>query len=39
MGVMKEQIVEPDGTLVETALVTQRELSNGRPHELERLRT
>jgi ammonia channel protein AmtB len=30
MGVIKEQVVEPDGTLVETATVTQLELTNGR---------
>ena len=30
MGVIKEQIVEPDGTLVETAAVLELELSNGR---------
>jgi ammonia channel protein AmtB len=35
MGVVKEQIVEPDGTLVETATVTQ--LGNGRPPELEKI--
>ena len=39
MGVIKEQIVEPDGTLVESAVVTQLELSNGRAPELERLGT
>jgi ammonium transporter, Amt family len=39
MGVVKEQIVEPDGTLVETAVVTQRELSNGHTPEFERAGT
>ena len=29
MGVIKEQIVEPDGTLVESAIITQLELTNG----------
>ena len=37
MGVVKEQIVEPDGTLVETATVIQAD--NGRPPEVERLTT
>src|SRR5919112_278664 len=35
MGVVKERIIEPDGTLVETATVVQR--GNGRPPELERM--
>ena len=35
MGVMKEQIVEPDGTLIETATVAQYELTNGRGTEFE----
>jgi ammonia channel protein AmtB len=35
MGVVKEQIIEPDGTLVETAAVTR--LGNGRPPDLERV--
>ena len=35
MGVVKEQIVEPDGTLVETASVIQA--GNGRPPDLERV--
>ncbi len=39
MGVIKEQIVEPDGTLVETAVVTQRELVNGRSSEYEKAAT
>jgi Amt family ammonium transporter len=39
MGVIKEQVIEPDGTLVETATVTQLELGNGRSPELERTRT
>ena len=39
MGVLKEQIVEPDGTLVETAVVTQREMANGQSPELEKLET
>ena len=39
MGVIKEQVIEPDGTLVETAIVTQRELADGRSPELERTRT
>ena len=38
MGVLKEQIVEPDGTLVETALITRRELSNGHAEEFDTLR-
>jgi hypothetical protein len=39
MGVVKEQIVNPDGTLVETAVVTQLELTNGHgPREFEQLR-
>ncbi len=29
MGVIKEQIVEPDGTLVESAVITQCEMTNG----------
>jgi hypothetical protein len=29
MGVVKEQIVEPDGTLVDTVTVTQFERTNG----------
>ena len=37
MGVVKEQIVEPDGTLVDTAAVAQS--GNGRPPELERMGT
>src|SRR5215210_1094737 len=39
MGVIAEQVIEPDGTLVESALVTQRELTNGRAGEFEKLRT
>ena len=39
MGVLKEQIVEPDGTLVEAALVTRREMANGHSPELEKLET
>lgn len=39
MGVIKEQIIEPDGTLVETATITQLELTNGRSSEFERTRT
>jgi hypothetical protein len=35
MGVIKEQIVEPDGTLVETAVVSQYELTDGRGAEIE----
>jgi ammonia channel protein AmtB len=35
MGVIKEQIVEPDGTLVEAATVTQYELTNGRGTEFD----
>ena len=38
MGVIKEQIVEPDGTLVESAAVLQLELSNGQAHDFEQLR-
>jgi ammonium transporter, Amt family len=39
MGVVKEQIVNPDGTLVETAVVTQAELTNGHgPRDFEQLR-
>jgi ammonium transporter, Amt family len=37
MGVVKEQIVEPDGTLVETATVTQLELTNRQSREYEKL--
>jgi hypothetical protein len=39
MGVVKEQILEPDGTLVETATVTQLEMSNGQAPELEKAGT
>jgi Amt family ammonium transporter len=39
MGVIKEQIIEPDGTLVETATVTRRELTNGHSPDLERAGT
>ena len=39
MGVIKEQIVEPDGTLVETATITQRELTNGHAPEFEKAST
>ena len=35
MGVIGEQIVEPDGTLVETATVTDVDASNGHGHEFE----
>ena len=36
MGVMKEQVLEPDGTLVETVGITQRELTNGHSPEFEK---
>jgi hypothetical protein len=39
MGVVKEQIVNPDGTLVETATVTQLEMSNGHDSKFETLRS
>jgi len=39
MGVITEQIREPDGTLVETAAVTELELTNGRSTEFEKART
>jgi ammonia channel protein AmtB len=39
MGVVKEQVLEPDGTLVETATVTQLELANGRAPTYEKLET
>jgi Amt family ammonium transporter len=35
MGVVKEQIIQPDGTLVATSTVTQ--LGDGRPPEYERM--
>jgi ammonium transporter, Amt family len=38
MGVITEQVVEPDGTLVETATVARLEPSDGRPPEFEQLR-
>jgi Amt family ammonium transporter len=38
MGVIKEQIIEADGSLVETATITQRELVNGGSPEFEKLR-
>jgi hypothetical protein len=39
MGVIKEQVVEPDGTLVETATVAQIPPSNGHgPHAFEELK-
>jgi hypothetical protein len=31
MGVIKEQVVEPDGTLVETASIAEIPSANGRP--------
>jgi hypothetical protein len=31
MGVIKEHVVEPDGTLVETATVAQIPTTNGQP--------
>ena len=36
---IKEQIVEPDGTLVESAVVTQRELANGHSPEFEKAKS
>jgi ammonium transporter, Amt family len=33
MGVIKEQVVEPDGTLVETASIAQIPATNGRPDQ------
>src|SRR5215216_2518841 len=33
MGVLREQILEPDGSLVETAVVTRRELTDGQAPE------
>jgi ammonium transporter, Amt family len=40
MGVVREQIVNPDGTLVETAAVTQLELTtNGHSTEFEKAKT
>jgi ammonia channel protein AmtB len=39
MGVIKEQVVEPDGTLIETAMVTQAELTNGRGADFEAAKT
>jgi hypothetical protein len=39
MGVIKEQIVEPDGTLVESATVTQYALTDGRGAEFEATKT
>ena len=39
MGVIKEQIIEPDGTLGETATVTQYVLTNGRGAEFDAPRT
>ena len=39
MGVIEEQIVEPDGTLVDAALVTRLEHANGRSPALERQET
>jgi hypothetical protein len=38
MGVIKEQIIDPDGTLVETAALPEIELVNGRPRAFEELR-
>ena len=38
MAVVREQIVEPDGTLVETATITQYERQNGHAPDLEELR-
>jgi Amt family ammonium transporter len=38
MGVITEQVVEPDGTLVETATVARLEPTDGRPAEFEKLR-
>jgi ammonium transporter, Amt family len=35
MGVVKELVVEPDGTLVDSAIITQAELTNGRGAEFE----
>jgi len=39
MGVIKEQVIEPDGTLVETAAITRLERDNGQLPDLERTRT
>src|SRR5215216_5306198 len=39
MGVLREQILEPDGSLVETAVVTRRELTDGQAPEFERAGT
>jgi ammonium transporter, Amt family len=38
VGVIKEQIVEPDGSLVETATITQRELTDGHAPAFEHAR-
>jgi hypothetical protein len=34
-----EQLVEPDGTLIETATVTQLEIANGHSRQFEKLGT
>jgi ammonium transporter, Amt family len=38
MGVIKEQVVEPDGTIVETAAVLELEMSNGHGGEFTQMR-
>ena len=37
MGVIKEQVVEPDGTLVETATISQFQLANGHSEQYEKV--